>query len=136
MSLGPNLGPHPVILGDNLRQAESEKSIEPRNKTPGKTETLCVSPGDSSKLPRQDSNLNKENQNLFAGSPNPNPGNTCVESGRAVDRALTIPIPELPVIDPDLARLIEAWPTLLDPIRRAMLALLSSATDLRVSDNQ
>jgi hypothetical protein len=26
--------------------------------------------------------------------------------------------------DPDLARVIEAWPTLPDPIRRAMLALI------------
>jgi hypothetical protein len=28
--------------------------------------------------------------------------------------------------DPDLARLVKAWPTLPDPIRRAMLALVSS----------
>jgi hypothetical protein len=77
-------------------------------------------------LPRQDSNLNKENQNLFAGHPNCNPDSTCAESRRAVDRALTILSAESPVIDPDLARLVEAWPTLLDPIRRAMLALLSA----------
>jgi hypothetical protein len=28
--------------------------------------------------------------------------------------------------DPDLARLIDAWPSLPDPIRRAMLALVAS----------
>ena len=30
--------------------------------------------------------------------------------------------------DPDLARLIAAWPTLPEPIRRAMLAILEAAT--------
>jgi hypothetical protein len=34
---------------------------------------------------------------------------------------------ELPPTDPDLARVVEAWPTLPDPIRRAMMALLGSA---------
>jgi hypothetical protein len=30
--------------------------------------------------------------------------------------------------DPDLARVVEAWPTLAEPIRRAVLALIGSAT--------
>ncbi len=30
--------------------------------------------------------------------------------------------------DPDLSRLIAAWPTLSEPIRRAMLAILEAAT--------
>jgi len=29
-------------------------------------------------------------------------------------------------IDADLARIVQGWPTLADPIRRAMLALLSA----------
>ena len=33
--------------------------------------------------------------------------------------------------DPDLARVIEAWPTLLPPIRAAMLALVNSAAASR-----
>jgi hypothetical protein len=32
-------------------------------------------------------------------------------------------------LDPELARLVDAWPTLPDPIRRAMLALLSSVSE-------
>jgi hypothetical protein len=34
--------------------------------------------------------------------------------------------PELARIDPDLARIVAAWPTLAEPIRRAMLALVKS----------
>ena len=30
--------------------------------------------------------------------------------------------------DPDISRLIAAWPTLSEPIRRAMLAILEAAT--------
>jgi len=29
-------------------------------------------------------------------------------------------------VDPDLARILEAWPNLPEPIRRAMLALVNS----------
>jgi hypothetical protein len=32
-----------------------------------------------------------------------------------------------PEIDPDLARILDAWPTLAEPIRRAVLALVESA---------
>src|SRR5262245_55100539 len=35
-------------------------------------------------------------------------------------------LPDVPT-DPDLARVVEAWPALPDPIRRAMLALVASA---------
>ncbi len=31
-------------------------------------------------------------------------------------------------IDPDLARVINAWPELLEPIRRAILAMIQAAT--------
>jgi len=30
-------------------------------------------------------------------------------------------------LDPDLARILDAWPNLSEPIRRAMLALVESA---------
>ena len=39
--------------------------------------------------------------------------------------ALTLPL----ALDPDLTRLIDAWPILPDAIRAAMLALLQSAVD-------
>ena len=41
------------------------------------------------------------------------------------DPALT---PSTDSLDYDLARLIDAWPTLLEPIRRAILALVESAS--------
>ncbi|MBX7104514.1 MAG: hypothetical protein K1X57_10570 [Gemmataceae bacterium] len=34
--------------------------------------------------------------------------------------------PEIDSPDPDLARILEAWPTLPEPIRRAMLALVGA----------
>jgi hypothetical protein len=78
------------------------------------------------KLPGQDSNLDKENQNTFLPQRNALPSATSDESTGRLDRALTKPLES----DPDLARVVEAWPTLPDPIRRAMLALAAaSATD-------
>jgi hypothetical protein len=35
------------------------------------------------------------------------------------------------LIDPDLARILDAWPTLAEPIRRAVLALVESASPRR-----
>ena len=53
---------------------------------------------------------------------NLNPGNT---SGDAVsDVALGV---AQNVSDPDLARVVDAWPALPDAIRRAVLALIGSA---------
>jgi len=50
------------------------------------------------------------------------PGNTALpEQGGAESGALTI-------ADAELARLVAAWPTLPEPIRRAVLALVNSAT--------
>jgi integrase len=62
-NLGPNLGPEPAISGDSERQAETNDRGMAQCKTPGKTGTFGVFPGDSLKLPGQDSNLDKENQN-------------------------------------------------------------------------
>ena len=44
-----------------------------------------------------------------------------------LDRALTKPALE---IDADLARVLEAWPALADPIKAAILAIVASATTL------
>jgi hypothetical protein len=43
------------------------------------------------------------------------------------DRALTIVAPNLAETDPDLARVVAAWPTLAEPMRRAVLALVATA---------
>jgi hypothetical protein len=43
------------------------------------------------------------------------------------DRALTKPNSQTPEIDPHLARLVAAWPTLPEHIRGAILALVDTA---------
>lgn len=42
--------------------------------------------------------------------------------------AVFAPVAASAVVDPDLARINAAWPSLSDPIRRAMLALIGSVT--------
>jgi len=68
------------------------------------------------KLPRQDSNLNKENQNTFVPVRKVLPANTSVDS----------PAPLAPPLapDPDLTRVVTAWPALPEHIRAAILALV------------
>jgi len=56
------------------------------------------------------------------------PDNTSGDTSPRPDRALTKTPPETPSTDPDLARLVEAWPILSTPIRAAVLALVQSAT--------
>jgi hypothetical protein len=46
---------------------------------------------------------------------------------RQVPAARTRPLPNAAETDPDLARVVEAWPALPQAIRRAMLALVGSA---------
>jgi hypothetical protein len=77
---------------------------------------------DEEKLPRQDSNLDKENQNLLGALANSLPANTSDDCSRRLDRALT------KAIEPsrDLVRVIGAWPALPEPIRRAVLALIAA----------
>jgi hypothetical protein len=72
-------------------------------------------------LPGQDSNLDKENQNLLNNPPKANAGKACGDSRSAVDRALT----KAEEIDHDFARVVEAWPTLPAAIREAVLKLIS-----------
>jgi hypothetical protein len=78
----------------------------------------------SYKLPGQDSNLDKENQNPCVArryhlKPQRLPATMC--------RACTKLGPEPTLADPDLARVVEAWPDLPEPIRRAVLALIGAA---------
>ena len=73
------------------------------------------------KLPGQDSNLDKENQNLLSSPSKPIADTLCVDSPCAVDRALT----NAQEYAPDLVRIVEAWPTLPDAIRQAVLKLIS-----------
>jgi hypothetical protein len=75
---------------------------------------------DERKLPGQDSNLDKENQNLLDNPPKPNADKAYVDPRRAVDRALT----SGEEIDPELARVGDAWPTLPEAVRQAVLKLI------------
>jgi hypothetical protein len=72
------------------------------------------------KLPGQDSNLDKENQKTFL----PRCKSIGDKASRPIEARFARRFAQIES-DPDLARLIDAWPTLPEPIRRAMLALLS-----------
>ena len=72
-------------------------------------------------LPRQDLNLNKESQNLNA----PNAKSIPISAlQQATDAGCSGERREGGITDPELARVVAAWPTLPEPIRRAMLALI------------
>ena len=58
---------------------------------------------------------------------NPLPAITSDDSARAGDRALT----KAPETDPDLARVMYAWPDLPSPIRKAVLSLIDAAGPTR-----
>jgi hypothetical protein len=64
-SIGPNLGVRRDVLGDEAGQPGTDDSEVSQRKTPGKMRVFCTFPGDFEELPRQDSNLDKENQNLL-----------------------------------------------------------------------
>ncbi|HXD88310.1 MAG TPA: hypothetical protein VN641_17610 [Urbifossiella sp.] len=84
--------------------------------------------------PRQDSNLNKESQNLLAPDCNvfsrqqltPNAADGC-SAGCSDQHG------EGGITDPELARVAAAWPTLPEPIRRAMLALIGASAERGVN---
>jgi hypothetical protein len=88
------------------------------------------------KLPGQDSNLDKENQNLLATKRKSLRSKTSAKAPERPDRAWTkrnekptfVGSLEAGVSDPDLARVMAAWPGLAEPIRRAMLALVESVS--------
>jgi hypothetical protein len=73
-------------------------------------------------IPPGYSNLDKENQNLLVASANLLHANTSDDCSRRLDRALTKAVESCP----DLARIVHAWPTLPEPIRRAVLALIAA----------
>jgi hypothetical protein len=75
------------------------------------------------KLPGQDSNLDKENQNSIEQEGKVLPANTY--GNRAEGAA---PGVAQNASDPNLALVVEAWPDLPEAIRRAVLALVSSAS--------
>jgi hypothetical protein len=56
------------------------------------------------------------------------PGNTSGKTAGAIVRALGKPATEAEPLDPALARILDAWPALPEAIRRAMLALVESAS--------
>jgi hypothetical protein len=84
--------------------------------------------GDELKLPRLDSNQESQNQNPNAPRRNANSENSLRDVspvGRSAGRS------DYPgeggTADADLAALVAAWPTLPEPIKRAVLALVNAA---------
>jgi len=55
------------------------------------------------------------------------PGKTCGKTAGAATRALRKPAAETEHLDPDLGRILDAWPGLPEPIRAVMLAMVASA---------
>ena len=47
---------------------------------------------------------------------------------RQVELSLTPPLHTAAPADPDLARVVEAWPDLPEPLRRAVLALIGTVS--------
>jgi hypothetical protein len=79
-------------------------------------------------LPRQDSNLNKESQNPMAPHLNVNPDCTLdAATAAGCSAGCSEQQSDGGNTDPALAALVAAWPTLPEPIRRAMLALICAA---------
>jgi hypothetical protein len=73
--------------------------------------------------PGQDSNLDKESQNVFTPGHKSLPAN----SSRQNEGSLSVLLAHSTPTDPDLARIIDAWPTLPDHIRAAIMALVASS---------
>jgi hypothetical protein len=77
-------------------------------------------------------NLLKENQKTAANRHNPFPAMTSADSDSVVARRVAQdranPAPDAVPDDPDLARVLAAWPFLAGPIRAAVLALVATAT--------
>jgi hypothetical protein len=82
------------------------------------------------KLPGQDSNLDKENQKTAENRRKLLPATTSAVSAPLVARRVahegTNPPPAAASADPDLARVLAAWPGLSQALRRAILALVES----------
>ena len=81
------------------------------------------------KLPRLDSNQDKENQNLFASGRNLEPASTC---GDVVFSPAHPPTPPNGS-DPELARVVDAWPDLAEHVRATVLTLIDVALPARPS---
>ena len=82
----------------------------------------------ASELPRQDLNLNKESQNLSAPNAKAIATNSLYKNAAGGCSAGCSGVTsEGGNTDPELTALVAAWPTLPEPIRRAMLALIRAA---------
>jgi hypothetical protein len=77
------------------------------------------------KLPGQDSNLDKENQNLLPGNRKSFDSETSVKSSLRPERALTKPADP----DPSLAKIIRAWPTLPADVKNGIMVLVEKVVD-------
>ena len=75
------------------------------------------------KLPRLDSNQDKENQNLLCSGHNCEPASASGDGVFSPAHPPTLPADS----DPDLARVVAAWPDLSDAIRAAVVTLIDAA---------
>jgi hypothetical protein len=79
-----------------------------------------------SKLPRQDSNLDKENQKVSGVRRQTESSTTCGNNANLFDARLRESA-NFESLDADLRRLLDAWPTLPTVIRAGILAMINAA---------
>src|SRR5262249_5040048 len=80
-----------------------------------------------SKLRRQDSNLDKENQNVTRLGPKALPAKPSGAVGSELAPQLAHEAENLPPADPELVQVVDAWPELPKHIKAAVLALVHAA---------
>jgi hypothetical protein len=78
-------------------------------------------------LPGQDSNLDKENQNVIRLGPKALSAKPFSAGDAQLATLLAQVAENLPPSDPELTRVVEAWPELPKHIRAAVLALVQAA---------
>jgi hypothetical protein len=81
--------------------------------------------GFEGELPGQDSNLDKESQNLLVSDHKVLQDSTCDETSRRRPSACTT----LAETDPDFSRLANAWPGLSAAVRSAILTLVDATSN-------
>jgi hypothetical protein len=120
ISLGPFLGPREAVLGDFGRRTETERDRPETQKT---TENSVFSVVSAEKT--------KVYKNYPQGDSNPLQVSPKCKSAQEVTETPPEPLAqslarETP-IDPDLARLIDAWPDLPPTVKRMILAALEAS---------
>ena len=120
MDDGQNLGPKPAISGQFLRLAETEEGFASNKKPPGKHEVSAVFQG----VEPDRSKVEAAGIEPASLSPQATIGKVVAQTpSDALAQTLARESPS----DPDLALILERWPTLPEAIRAGILAMVRAA---------